>query len=100
MTDKFTVKRATLDILEALTEKLEDLKRERTTEYGKTGEVQKKRRWNRETDQIEDVLDEDGNPVMEDVWGEVPKKPEDLTDYDKAYLTALGTIKQKLEGMI
>ena len=100
MANKFTEKRASLDILEALLDKLESLRKENLCYWGNTGEVEPKRMYNRETDTVEDVLDDDGNPVMEEVWGNVPKKPEDLTDYDKAYLTAVDTIKKKLEAMI
>lgn len=100
MADKFTDKRATLDILEALMERLDILKKDRATEYGTTGETRPQTRWNRETHKTEEVLDDDGNPVMEDVWDQVPKKPEDLTDYDKAYLNAIEVIRKRLEGMI
>lgn len=93
--EKLIVKREVLDILCKLFATLDEEEKCVNQEYTIIGEKTRQRKdWR--TGEL--VTDEDGNPVMEDEWGYVPKKV--LTDDDKAKLQAIGQIKAVLEKLI
>ena len=99
-------KKATLEILEILMEKLSSLEDDYTKEWACTGETEQKTSWNRETEKSEKVwLDADGNrtfentgvPCMVDCYDYMPKK--EYTEKDKAQLEALNKVRETLASL-
>lgn len=76
--NKFMVARIRAEILEGLFNKLDEDLRDTARHYAKTGETRQKERWNRDTDEYEKVFDENGEPVMEDVYDYIPYTDEEF----------------------
>ena len=92
---KLVIKRELLNILDALFHTLDDEERCVNQEYAVIGKnARQKKDWR--TGEL--MFDENGEPVMEDEWGYVPKKS--LTDEDKAKLEAICQVKAVLEKLI
>ena len=93
-------KKETLEVLERMFEVLDEIERDANTTWGLTGNLVPKRKWNSEKKKSEDVLDDDGNVVMEEEYGTVPKKKDEYDDRDKAKLEAVKAVKVALEKLI
>jgi hypothetical protein len=95
---KFEARKLEIEYLECAAKELYRRRDDITKEYKPTGEKTEKTKWDRELDKRVPVLDEDGNPVLEDVYDFLPK--EKLDDEDKAKLQVLNGIIKKIEAMI
>lgn len=91
-------KMALLEVLEDVYGRLEEIKTNVSTYYGPTGEQEQRERWNEETKCYEPMFDDDGNPVMRDVYGYLPKT--ELSDTDKAKLSAVDTVIKALDKLV
>ena len=93
-------KKVMLDALEELFGIIERNKEDICQEYRKTGELQQKTRYNKETKDWEPAFDDDGNPVMEDVWDyfNIPEK--ELSDEKKLKLEVWKEVEKTLERLL
>ena len=98
--NKFMVKKAELDLLEQMYHILEREKEDVAQTWGKTGNKVQSKKWDRENDKWIYLEDDDGNPIMEDECGPIPKPEDAYTDYDRAKLKAIENLTKKLEGMM
>lgn len=94
------VKRAMLEVLEELYVDLETMEKNTNRKWGKTGAVEQSKKWNKETREYDLEYDEDGNPVMEEVYDYIPKTDSDYDDTDRAKLSAVETVKKALDKLI
>ena len=92
------VKKAVLNNLEDIFRDLETKEECLKVTYGKTGKKVQSKKWNRELGEFEYLVDDDGNPIMEDEWADVPKT--EFNDDDKAELKAIEIVKAALEKLI
>ena len=92
------VKKAVLNNLEDIFRDLETKEECLKVTYGKTGKQVQSRKWNRETQSYDYLFDDDGKPIMEDEWADVPKT--EFNDDDKAELKAIEIVKAALEKLI
>ena len=100
--NKFKLAKFRAEILEDLYSRLEDKLKDTTRYYGKTGEQKQKERWNRELEESEKVFDDDGNPVMEDVYDYVPYTEEELENYPDERIKgqAVRQVMEELEQLL
>ena len=98
--NKFMVKKAELDLLEQMYRILEREKEDVAQTWGKTGNKVQSKKWDRENDKWIYLEDDDGNPIMEDECGSIPKPEDEYTDNDRAKLKAIENLTKKLEGMM
>ena len=68
--------------------------------WGKTGNKVQSRKWDNEANEWKYLEDDDGNPIMEDEHGTIPKPEDEYTDMDRAKLKAIENLTKKLEGMM
>ena len=92
------VKKSILDKLETIFDDLDAQERAVHITYGRTGNQVQSKKWNKETREYDYLFDDDGNPLMEDEWDDIPKT--ELSDRDKAELKAIEVIKSALEKLI
>ena len=105
-------KRAMLDIIKEMLEKLDYLENDNTCEYGVIGTSDRQRKQLRrdengevvrdsEGNKIWDlVFDDDGEPVYEEEYGYLEYNPETASDRMKAYKSACEQMRKSLEKMI
>jgi len=94
-------KKQTLDVLEKLFITLDEIEDNTKKTYGFTGNMIPKKKWNDETNEYEEVIDEEtGETVMKEEWDYIPKKKEEYTPDDLAKLDAVKNIKAALEKLI
>lgn len=94
-------KKATLTVLEDLFKTLDQKEDDLNKTYGFTGNMVPRQKWNDETREMEDVIDEEtGEVVMREEWDYIPKKKDEYTENDKAELEAIKNIKSHLEKLI
>lgn len=93
-------KKAVLEVLEQLFGVLDREEEDTKTTWGKLDKMVVKTEWNSETKKCEEVYDENGEPVMVNDYGTIPKKPDEFSTEDKAKLEAIKTIKVALEKLI
>lgn len=94
------VKRAILEVLDELYADLEVMEKNTSRKWGRTGAVEQSKTWNRETKEYDLDYDEDGNPVMEDVYDYIPKTDSDYDDSDRAKLSAIESVKKALDKLV
>ena len=105
-------KRAMLDIIKEMLEKLDYLENDNTREYGVIGlsdRQRKKVRRDEDGNYVRDadgnrifdyIYNEDGEPEYEDEYGYLEYNPETATDRQKAYKSACEQMRKALEKMI
>ena len=105
-------KRAMLDIIKEMLEKLDYLENDNTCEYGVIGTSDRQRKQLRRDENGEVVrdaegnrcfdlvFDEDGEPEYEDEYGYLEYNPETATESQKAYKSACDQMRRALEKMI
>ena len=93
-------KKAVLEVLEELFGVLDRAEEDTKTTWGKLDKMVIKTEWNSETRKCEEVYDENGEPVMVNDCGIVPKRPEEFTPEDNAKLEAIKAVKVALEKLI
>lgn len=87
----YEVQKVTLDVIEYLTRQIDAY----STVYKPTGNQVPKRKYNYELKSYEPVLDENGNQVYEDEWGDMPRKDEEYTEDEKRSIKAINTVMEK-----
>ena len=85
-----------LDVLEPFYSKLDKEVESIREEFTKTGEQRIKRNWS--DGNGEEMYNEDGSPVMEDVYGYVEKS--NLSEEDNYRLDVLNLIRTKLDEVL
>lgn len=105
-------KRAMLDIIKEMLEKLDYLENDNTCEYGVIGTSDRQRKQLRRDENGEVVRDADGNrifdyvyndngePEYEEEYGYLEYNPETATERQKAYKSACEQMRKALEKMI
>lgn len=105
-------KRAMLDIIKEMLEKLDYLEQDNTREYGIIGKsetIKQKLRRNELGDPVrdadgnkiyDDMYDENGEPVYEDEWGYMDYNEETASAKQRAYKSACEQMRKALEKMI
>jgi len=99
-TDMIKKKKAMLEALDDIFERISYSKKDLVEDYRRTGEKQQKTSYNKETKEYDPVFDEEGNPVMEDVWDYVTIPESELSEDKKAKLAAYTEIEKTLEKLI
>ena len=87
-------KRIMLEVLEVLLDRLEDEKRYTSQSYEKVGEEQKKDK------NGEPMFDDDGNPLMRNIYDYVDLKPEDMSENSKIKMDCINKIQTVLEKLV
>lgn len=96
--DKLIIKKELLDVLtENVLPELERVEKQTRMDYRVVGKSDRQKT-NWKTDEL--IFDEEGNPVYEDKWDYVKKEEDELTDKDKARLSAIELIYNALEKLI
>ena len=100
--NRFKMARCRAEILEDLYERLEDKLKDTERYYGKTGEQKQKERWNRELEELEKIFDENGEPVMEDVYDYIQYTPEELENNpdERIKAEAIRQVMEELEQLL
>lgn len=105
-------KRAMLDIIKEMLEKLDYLENDNTCEYGVIGSSDRQRKTLRREEDGTPVRDKDGNkiwdyvyddngePEYEEEYGYLEYNPDTATDRQKAYKSACEQMRKALEKMI
>lgn len=96
--NKFQLARMRAEVLEGLFNKLEEDLKDASRYYGRTGEQKQKEKWNRETDSYDLVVDDNGDPVMEDVWDYIEYTEEEYARHPEYKLKA-EVIKQVMKDI-
>lgn len=102
----FTSKKALIEVVEMLGKSLDDIVNDITTTWGakfdESGEpvMVHATKYNRDTHSIEEVFDEDGNPVFEQEYGTIQKPENEYTSFDRAKLSAVETVYNALCKLI
>ena len=87
----YEVQKVTLDVIEYLTRQIDAY----STIYKQTGNQVPKRKYNYENKCYEFVLDEDGNQILEDEWGDMPRTDEEFSDDEKRSIKAINIVMEK-----
>ena len=93
---KFKMEQIKLDVLESFYSKLDKEVENISQEFTKTGEQRIKRNWS--DGNGEEMYNEDGSPVMEDVYGYVNKSK--LSEDDRYRLVILNVIRNSLDEVL
>lgn len=105
-------KRAMLDIIKEMLEKLDYLEKDNTCEYGVIGLSDRQRKTLRRAEDGNPVRDDEGNkiwdyvyndngePEYEEEYGYLEYNPETSSDRQKAYKSACDQMRKALEKMI
>lgn len=93
---KFKMEQIKLDVLESFYSKLDKEEEDIQQEFKKTGEQRVKKDW--ENGNGAPMYNEDGSPVMEDVWGYVEKS--NLSEEDNYRLVVLNLIRTRLDEVL
>ena len=92
----FRAEQIKLEVLEPFYVKLDNEEESICRKFTKTGEQRIKKDW--ANGHGEEMYNEDGSPVMEDVWDYVEKTH--LSDEDKYRLAIIRSIRAKLDDII
>lgn len=96
--NKFQVKKAQLEVIEGFFNHAENMKESIGQDFTIIGK-EPKRKYNEDTKQYEDVIDEEtGEIVMTDKWGYVDK--DELSEEDEAKIEMIDSIIAYLEKLI
>ena len=97
--NKFTVKKAQLEILERFSKVLEEMKSDARTEYRITGkETEQARSW--KTDELLWEDEEKTIPKYRDKWESVELTEDEMTDEKRAMVEAINQMMATLEDLI
>ena len=96
MTNIFAEKKIKADILQQLYEQLEQRERYDCMDYRKTGE--QKQRWDYGNHCPK--VDDDGEPVMDDVYDYFPIPEEEITDEQRIKLKVIGELKVAITKLL
>ena len=96
--NKFQLKKAEAEILESLSNALDERMKEAGQEYRRTDEQVQKKNW--KTDELVWEDEEKTIPVMEDVWAWVNIPENEMTDDRVAIVMACTSIKKELEKLL
>ena len=99
-TETIKKKKAMLEILEELFEQIERSEKALHYQYRKTDELEQQKLWNKEMHEYEPVYDENGSPVMENVWKDVLIPDSELSDRELAKIEAYKEIEKALEKLL
>lgn len=94
------VKKAMLEVLEELYCRLDDVENDCRRYWGRTDRQEQKTRWNKETHESDPVFDDNGEPVMEYVYDYIEKTEDEITDRDKAKLSAIDSVRKSLDKLV
>ena len=100
--NKFKLAKFRAEVLEDLYSRLEEKLQDTARHYCKTGEQKQKERWNRELEELEKIFDENGEPVMEDVYDYIPYTEEELDKYPDKRIEAeaIRLVMEELEQLL
>lgn len=87
-------KRIMLEVLEVLMDRLDDERRYTSQSYEKVGEEQKK------DENGELMFDEDGQPIMKNVYDYVDLKVEDMSESSQIKMECIDKIQTFLEKLV
>ena len=99
-TELISKKKALLEALEAVFSHIDYQTKDLKREYRKLDKQVQSTQYNRETKSYDPVFDEDGNPVMENEWGYVDLKEDEISDENKEKLAAYKEIEKTLEKLL
>ena len=94
------IKKAVLEVLEVLFDQLDCEEKSVKEYYGRTGEQVQAKKWNSERHDYDLQYDENGEAIMEYVYDYIPKTSDEISDTDKAKMTAIDAIRKALEKLI
>ena len=99
-TELLEKKKAMIEVLETLFDRIEYETKNLRYDYRRTGEMKQTEKYNRETHEYEPQFDEDGNPIMEEVWDNVEMTEAEIPEYHKVKLAALRDVEKALEKLL
>ena len=100
MIEAITKKKAMLDALETILGYVEEKIKDCGQDYRKTDKMEQKTEWDAEERKWKNVFDDDGNPVMVNVWDYVELPDDEMSDEKKALRNSYKEIQKTLEKMI
>ena len=100
MIEAITKKKAMLDALETILGSVEETIKDFGQDYRKTDKMEQKTEWDAEERKWKNVFDDDGNPVMTNVWDYVELPDDEISDEKKALRNSYKEIQKTLEKMI
>ena len=100
MIEAITKKKAMLDALETILGYVEEKIKDFGQDYRKTDKMEQKTEWDAEERKWKNVFDDDGNPVMTNVWDYVELPDDEISDEKKALRNSYKEIQKTLEKMI
>lgn len=92
---KLAHKKAELEVLEGLHEKLDAMEHDILTEWAPTGEVEQAKDWR--TGELLWLDDEHTQPKMRDVYGSMPKSLDALEETERLKLQAINNLRDYLD---
>lgn len=100
--NKFMATKIKAEILEGMYSDLEYKLKDATRYWGKTGEQKQKEQYNKETGEYDPCFDDNGDPIMIDVYDDIEYTDEELADYPEvvAKIEVIKQLMKELEKML
>jgi len=98
MANKFMATKIKAEILEGIYSDLEYKLKDATRYWGRTGEQKQKEKYNKETDKYEPCFDDNGDPIMTDVYDDIEYTEEELEEHPEV-VAKIEVIKQLMKDM-
>ena len=102
MASKFLTTKIKAEILEGLYSDLEYKLKDATRYWGRTGEQKQKETYNSETKQYDPCFDDNGDPIMTDVYDDIEYTADELAEHPEviAKVQVIQQLMKDLEKML